>query len=69
MENEVDISDEPLEKIKRIRERLEATREKMEIEALTFIEATKRFTSEWIRREMETTMLLRMGHLFPITWD
>ena len=65
METEADISDEPREKIKRIRERLEATREKMEIEALTFIEATKRFTSEWIRREMETAMLSSDGTSFP----
>ncbi len=43
MEKEADISDEPHEKIKRLREKLEATREKMEIEALTFIEAAKQF--------------------------
>ena len=54
---EADIPDDPQEKIKRIRERLEDTREKMEIEALTFIEATKQFTLEWIRREMETAIL------------
>lgn len=57
MEKEADISDEPHEIIKRLREKSEATREKMEIEALTFIEAAKSFTFEWIRREMETAML------------
>jgi len=41
------------EKINFMQERLKDTREKMEIEARIFIEATKQFTSEWIRREME----------------
>ena len=57
MEIEVDISDTFLEKIKCMRERLEDTREKMEIETQTFIEATKQFTLEWTRREMELAIL------------
>lgn len=53
METETDIPDEPRDKINRIKERLEGTREEMEIEARIFLEATKQFTSEWIKREME----------------
>ncbi len=53
METETDIPDEPRDKINRIKERLEDTREEMEIEALIFVEATKQFTFEWIKREME----------------
>ncbi|MCO5381991.1 MAG: hypothetical protein NHB15_07775 [Methanosarcina barkeri] len=65
MEKETDISDEPREKIKRLREKSEAIKEKMEIEALTFIEAAKSFTFEWIRREMETSMLSSYGTSSP----
>jgi hypothetical protein len=57
MEVETDIPDDPQEKINSMLERLEDTREKMEIEARIFIEATKQFTLEWIRREMEVTIL------------
>lgn len=57
MEVETDIPDDPQEKINSMPERLEDTREKMEIEARIFIEATKQFTLEWIRREMEVTIL------------
>jgi len=57
MEVETDIHDDPQEKINSMLERLEDTREKMEIEARIFIEATKQFTLEWIRREMEVTIL------------
>jgi hypothetical protein len=57
MEVETDIYDDPQEKINSMLERLEDTREKMEIEARIFIEATKQFTLEWIRREMEVTIL------------
>jgi hypothetical protein len=65
MEEEADISDEPHEKIKRLREKSEAIREKMEIEALAFIEAAKSFTFEWIRREMETSILSSYGISSP----
>ena len=41
MRIKVATSDSSKEKLNRIRERLEATREKMEVEALAFIEATK----------------------------
>lgn len=53
MEIKINTPDIPLEKISFMKERLKDTREKMEIEAHIFIEATKQFTSEWIRREME----------------
>ena len=51
-----DIPDITKEKIDFMQERLKDTREKMEIEARIFIEATKQFTSEWIRREMEMSL-------------
>ena len=59
MRIKVATSDSSKEKLNRIRERLEATREKMEVEALAFIEATKQFVSEWIQREIEMAALLR----------
>ncbi|RXA21287.1 hypothetical protein EQO05_02355 [Methanosarcina sp. MSH10X1] len=56
MKTEVATSDDSQEKLNRIRERFEATRERTELEALAFIEATKQFVSEWIEREIETTV-------------
>jgi hypothetical protein len=56
MEIEVDIPGNSQEKIKCMQERLEDTREKMEIEAHIFIDAAKRFTLEWIRREIEASI-------------
>ena len=53
METETDIPDEPRDKINRIKERLEDTREEMEIEALIFVEATKQFTFEWIKKHVD----------------
>jgi len=53
MKIEFDVQENSPDKINGIQERLEATREKMEIEAIAFIEATKIFTSEWIQREIE----------------
>jgi hypothetical protein len=57
MEVENHFSDDPQEKLNLIRARLEDTREKMEIETQTFIEATKQFTLEWTRREIELVIL------------
>ena len=53
MKIENHVPDDPREKLKCLLARLEDTREKMEIETQTFIEATKQFTLEWTRREME----------------
>jgi hypothetical protein len=44
---------------------LEATREKMEIEALVFIETTKKFTAQCIQREIEIAMLSPESAAFP----
>jgi hypothetical protein len=57
MEIEEYIPGNSQEKIKCMHERLEDTREKMEIEAHIFIDEAKRFTLEWIRREIEVTIL------------
>lgn len=57
MEIEDHVSDDPQEKLSYLLARLEDTREKMEIEAQTFVEATKQFTLEWTRREMELAIL------------
>lgn len=65
MEFEPVISQNSQEKLNRIQERFEATREKMEIEALAFIEATKQFTSEWIQREIETAACSPGSASFP----
>jgi len=65
MEIETFISDDSQEKLNLILERLEATREKMEIESLVFIEATKKFTSEWILREIEIAALSPESASFP----
>lgn len=53
MEFETVISGDSQEKFNCIQERLKATREKMEVETLAFIEATKLFVSEWIQREIK----------------
>jgi hypothetical protein len=52
---EFGVLDNSQERINSIPEKLEYIREKMEIETFTFIEATKKFTNEWILREMKTT--------------
>jgi len=57
MEIEDNVPDDPQEKLNRLLARLEDTREKMEIETRTFIEATKQFTLEWTRREIELAIL------------
>jgi hypothetical protein len=57
MEIEVDIPGNSQEKIKCMQERLEDTREKMEIEAHIFIDEAKQFTLEWIRSEIEVSIL------------
>lgn len=56
MKTEFGVSDDSKGKINNTRIRLENLKEKMEIETLTFIEATKKFTNEWILREMEATL-------------
>ncbi|HWR24795.1 MAG TPA: hypothetical protein VN278_01060 [Methanosarcina sp.] len=56
MRAEFEISEDSQEKINSIRKKLEDIRKKMEIEALNFIEATKKFTNEWILREMEVNI-------------
>jgi len=53
MEIEAGVSDDPREKFNRIEERLEGIREKMEIETHIFVEATGKFTLEWVKRERE----------------
>jgi hypothetical protein len=57
MEIENHFPDDPQEKLNLILARLEDIREKMEIETQTFIEATKQFTLEWTRREIELVIL------------
>jgi hypothetical protein len=57
MEIRDQVPDDSREKFNRLLARLEDTREKMEIETQTFIEATKQFTLEWTRREMELAIL------------
>jgi len=61
---EIDTPDIPQKKITFMQERLEDTREKMEIEARIFIEATKQFTLEWIRREIEMSLCF-LDNEFP----
>jgi hypothetical protein len=65
MKIEAATSDDSREKLNRIREELEATREKMELEALDFVKATKQFALEWIRREIETVALSPESSSFP----
>jgi hypothetical protein len=57
MEIEIDIPGNSQEKIKCMQGRLEDAREKMEIEAHIFIDEAKQFTLEWIRREIEVSIL------------
>lgn len=47
--------DESQERINILNRQIKQTREKMELETHTFIEAAKDFTSEWIRQEVEKT--------------
>jgi hypothetical protein len=63
MKIEFGISEDSQEKINSIRKKLEGIREKMEVEAITFIEATKKFTNEWILREMEVNTPSSEGKL------
>jgi hypothetical protein len=65
MRIEVVTPDDSEEKLNHIRERLEATRERMEVEALAFIEATKQFVSEWIQREIEMAVCSPESSAFP----
>lgn len=51
---EANTPETPLEKTSFIKEKIQKVKEKMEIESHIFIDATKQFTTEWIRREMET---------------
>lgn len=60
-----DIPDDSRKNINSILERLETTRENMEIESLAFIEATKQFASEWIQREIEIAVLFPGSASFP----
>jgi hypothetical protein len=65
MEFETVISDDSQEKFNCIQERLKATREKMEVETLAFIEATKLFVSEWIQKEIEMATNSPKSGAFP----
>lgn len=53
MDADTGIPDGDREKINILNRQVKQTREKMELETRTFIEAAKDFTSEWIRREVE----------------
>ncbi len=53
--------DESKERINDLNRQIKQTREKMELETRTFIEAAKAFTSEWIRREVERTEVSKNG--------
>ena len=57
MKIEFDVQENSPQKINGIQERLEATREKMEIETLVFIGSTKQFTFQWIQREIKMAAL------------
>jgi hypothetical protein len=57
MEIKDHVPDDSREKVNLLLARLEDTREKMEIETQTFIEATKQFTLVWTRRELEQAIL------------
>ncbi|AKJ39459.1 hypothetical protein [Methanosarcina barkeri] len=65
MEVESVVSDDSQEELDSIQEKLEDTREKMEFETLSFIEATKKFTSEWIQREIEIAVQSPENAVFP----
>jgi hypothetical protein len=60
-----DVQENSPKKINGMQDRLKATREKMEIEALAFIEATKKFISEWIQREIEMAVRSPENASFP----
>ncbi|WP_410508419.1 hypothetical protein RSJ42_16955 [Methanosarcina hadiensis] len=49
-----DNSEKRADRINGLYEKIENTREKMEAEVRTFIEATKKFSFEWIQREMNS---------------
>jgi hypothetical protein len=65
MNVESDIWENSPQKINGVLERLEATREKMDIEANIFVEATKQFISEWIQREIEMPVFSPENSFFP----
>lgn len=65
MEIEAAVSDDSRKELDSIQEKLEDTREKMELESLAFIEATKKFTSEWIKREIEISVNSPENAAFP----
>ncbi|HII92845.1 MAG TPA: hypothetical protein HA262_11965 [Methanosarcina sp.] len=65
METEAAVYDDSRKELDSIQEKLEDTREKMELEALAFIEATKKFTSEWIKREVEISVNSPETAAFP----
>jgi hypothetical protein len=65
MEVKATVYDDSREEFDSIQKRLEDTREKMELETLAFIEATKRFTSEWIQREIEIAVHSPESAAFP----
>lgn len=65
MEVEPVVSDNFQEELDSTQKKLEDTREKMELETLVFIEATKKFTSEWIQREIEIAVNSPENAAFP----
>ncbi|WP_292391481.1 hypothetical protein [Methanosarcina sp. UBA5] len=65
MEIESVVSDDSQEELNSTQEKLEDTREKMELETFAFIEATKKFTSEWIQREIEIAVHSPENAAFP----
>ncbi len=65
METKAAVSDDSRKELDSTQEKLEDTREKMELEALAFIEATKKFTSEWIKREIEISVNSPENAAFP----
>jgi len=50
--NTPDCSEAKADRVSELCKKMESTREKMEEEMLTFIEATKSFSLEWIQREL-----------------
>jgi len=54
IESAQDYSGETADRVRELCKKTESTREKMEEEALIFIEAAKSFTLEWIQRELES---------------
>jgi len=53
--------DESRDRINDLSRQIKQTREKMELETRTFIEAATNFTTEWIRREVERTEFSKNG--------